>query len=366
VPRWDDVLSLFLELAAIPSPSGREGAVAERVASHLRSLDLAVEGDPAGNLLARIPPSAANGGAPIFLCSHLDTVPPTGRIEPVVEDGVVRNGAGTILGADNKASVAAMLEAARRILEERRPHAGVELLFTVGEETGLEGAKAFDPAALGARLGFVFDYSGRVGDVVAAAPYARKLRFVLKGRAAHSGIAPEEGRSAIYAAARAIAELRLGRIDAETTSNVGLIDGGTAGNVVPEECRVSAEARSRDPAKLADVVQEILDSFAFGAAEAECELETTVDEDYEGYRFRRDDPVFALACAAVERAGFEPRPVEVGGGSDANVFNARGVPCVNIANGMANVHTADEHIAVADLEAIVRVSLELVEAARAA
>ncbi|HEV3407733.1 MAG TPA: M20/M25/M40 family metallo-hydrolase [Gaiellaceae bacterium] len=361
-----DTLSLFLELAAIPSPSGEERAVAERVSGYLGHLGLAVERDDFGNLLARMEPTATDGGVPIFLCSHLDTVPPTGPIEPVVDDGVVRNAAGTILGADNKASVAAMLEVARRLREERRPHAGVELLFTLGEETGLEGAKAFDPSRLDARLGFVFDYSGRIGHVVSAAPYARKMRFVVKGRAAHSGIAPEEGRSAIYAAARAIADLRLGRIDEETTANVGKIEGGTAGNVVPDRCRVSAEARSRDARKLANVVQEILDSFAFGAAASECELETTVNEDYEGYRFRPDDPVFSLACRALERAGFDPRPVEVGGGSDANVFNARGVPCVNIANGMSDVHTPDEHIAVEDLDAIVRVSLELVDLARAA
>jgi tripeptide aminopeptidase len=357
-----DTLSLFLELASIPSPSGEEGPVAERVSGYLRALGLSVEDDDFGNLLARMNATADDGGVPIFLCAHLDTVPPTGP----VEDGVVRNSAGTILGADNKASVAALLEAARRVRDEGRAHAGVELLFTLGEETGLEGAKAFDPSRLEARLGFVFDYSGRVGNLVSAAPYARKLQFILKGRSAHSGIAPEEGRSAIYAAARAIADLRLGRIDEETTTNVGKIQGGTAGNVVPDRCRVSAEARSRDARKLADVVQEILDSFAFAAAAVECELETTVDDDYEGYRFNRDEPVFALAWQALERAGFEPQPVEVGGGSDANVFNARGVPCVNIANGMAEVHTPDEHIAVSDLDAIVRVSLELIDAARSA
>ena len=361
-----DTLPLFLELAAIPSPSGDEQAVAERVTGYLADLGIPVERDEFGNLLARLEPTAPNGGVPIFLCAHLDTVPPTGPIEPIVADGVVRNSAGTILGADNKASVAALLEATRHLREERWPHAGVELLFTLGEETGLEGAKAFDPSRLEARLGFVFDYSGPIDRVVAAAPYARKLQLVLKGRSAHSGIAPEEGRSAIYAAARAIADLRLGRIDEETTTNVGKIQGGTAGNVVPDRCRVSAEARSRDAGKLADVVREILDSFAFAAAAVECELETTVDDDYEGYRFHRDEPVFALARHALERAGFEPQPVEVGGGSDANVFNARGVPCVNIANGMVDVHTPDEHIAVSDLDAIARVSLELVAAARSA
>jgi tripeptide aminopeptidase len=296
----------------------------------------------------------------------MDTVPVSGPIEPVVEDGVVRNGANTILGADDKAAVAVLLEATRVLLAERRPHAGIELLFTVREETGLDGAKAFDHTRLRARMGFVYDYSGPVGDVVSAAPSGRKIDVVFRGRPAHAGINPEEGRSAIYAAAKAVADLRLGRIDDETTANVGRIEGGTARNVVPEICTVAAEARSRDEKKLADLVAEMLDSFAFAAGVAECEVETNVEESYRAYRLRPDEPVFALALTALERAGFTPRPVEVGGGADANVFNARGLACVNLANGMAHVHTAEEEIAVADLDAMLRVTLELVEVARGA
>jgi tripeptide aminopeptidase len=359
-----DALALFLELAAIPSPSGTEGPVSERVRAYLHDLGLDSEEDDAGNLLARLRPGEEAGGLPIFLCAHMDTVPPEGPIEPVLEDGVVRNAAGTILGADNKASVAVMLAAARLLLAERRPHAGVELLFTVREETGLEGAKAFDPARLSARAGFVYDYSGPVGDVVVAAPSSQVFDVVFTGRPAHSGINPEEGRSAIVAAARAIADLRLGRIDDETTANVGTISGGTAGNVVPEHCRVRAEARSRDERKLADLVQEMVDCFTFAAAVAECEVETKIEEKYRGYRLRPDDPALALARIALERSGREPRTVEVGGAADANVFNERRLPCVNLANGMRNVHTAAEEIAVDDLEAMLGVTLELVEAAR--
>jgi tripeptide aminopeptidase len=361
-----EVLDLFLELAAIPSPSGEEHAVAERVTAYLRDLALEPESDDAGNVLARIAAKDANGGAPIFLCAHMDTVPVSGPIEPVVENGVVRNGANTILGADNKAAVAVLLQAARTLLSEQRPHAGIELLFTVREETGLEGAKAFDHARLGARSGFVYDYSGHVGDVVLAAPSARQIDVAFRGRPAHAGIAPEEGRSAIFATAKAIADLRLGRIDEETTANVGRIEGGTARNVVPEFCTVAAEVRSRDEKKLAELVAEMLDAFTFAAGVAECEVAMNVDESYRGYRLRPDDPPVRLAYAALERAGFSPRPVDVGGGADANVFNARGLPCVNLANGMAHVHTAEEEIAVADLDGMLRVTLELVEAARGA
>jgi tripeptide aminopeptidase len=366
--RWaNGVLDLFLELAAIPSPSGEEDAVAAVVARYLADLGIASEADEAGNLLARLDPPEEDGDASIFLCAHMDTVPPVGAVEPVVgEDGLVRNGAGTILGADNKATVAVLLEAARLLLSEGRPHRGVELLFTVKEEVGLEGAKAFDHTRLRSKLGFVYDCSGPVGGVVRSAPYGKTIDVVFKGRCAHAGLSPEDGRSAIAAAGRAIADLRLGRIDEETTANVGLIQGGTGRNIVPDRCELAAEARSHDEAKLADLVQEMLDAFSFAAAVAECEVETRISETYAGYRFRPDEPVFALATEAIRRAGLDPRPLDVGGGADANVFNARGVPCVNLACGMMQVHTPAEHIAVADLDAMLNVTLELVEAARGA
>lgn len=361
-----DVLPLFLELAAIPSPSGNEAAVAARVSGYLRDLGIEAESDDAGNLLARLPSTDGEAGRPIFLCAHLDTVPPLGPIAPVVEDGVVTNSADTILGADDKAAVAVLLEAARFVLAEGRPHAGIELLFTTREETGLEGAQDFDVGRLRANVGFVYDYSGPVGQVVVAAPSGRTMDVLFTGRPAHAGINPEDGRSAIAAAARAISDLRLGRVDGETTANVGTIEGGSAGNVVPDRCRLGAEARSRSEAKLADLVQEMLDCFAFAAAVSECEVETTVEDKYRGYRLDADDPALVLARAALERAGFVPREVEVGGGADVNVFVERGLHCANLANGMANVHTAEEEIAVADLEAMVAVTLELVDAARGA
>ncbi len=372
-PSWaPDVVALFTELAAIPSPPGSERAVADRVAAYLQDLGLAVSEDDAGarigasagNLLARLEPSSANGGTPIFLCAHLDTVQPTGPLEPVVEDGIVRNAGGTILGADNKAAVAAMLEAVRLILSENRPHAGIELLFTPKEEVGLQGAKAFDAERLEAGVGFVFDHAAPIGEVMLGAPHARALDATMRGRAAHAGIAPEEGRSAIAAAARAITDFRLGRLDDETTANVGLIEGGTAKNIVPERCTFNIDVRSHDERKLADLVQEMLETITFAAALEQCEAETTVDESYRGYRLGRGDLPVRLACAALEREGFQPRLALGGGGADANIFNERGRPCVNLANGMSAIHTPDEHIAVADLERMVDVTLALVDVAR--
>jgi tripeptide aminopeptidase len=367
------VLTLFTDLAGIPSPPGEERAVADRVLAELGRLGIDAREDDAGprigstmgNIVARLPASGGDGVAtPIFLCAHLDTVPATAPIEPVVEDDVVRNANPTILGADNKAAVAVMLEAARRVVEERRPHAGLELVFTPKEETGLEGAKALDLDALDAPLGFVFDHAGPIGEVVSAAPSSTSVDAVFRGRAAHAGMHPEEGRSAIYAAARAVADLRLGRLDAETTANVGTVSGGTARNIVPDRCVVEAEARSHDDRKLADVVQEMAETFAFAAALAECEVDVELEEKYRAYRFAAEDPPLRLAFAALASAGFEPRAIPAGGGADANVFNAKGRPCANLANGMARIHSADEHIAVADLEAMVEVTLAILEAAR--
>ena len=254
-----ELLPFFTDLCAIASPPGQERAVADRVLAYLRGLGLeadedgaaALVGSTAGNLYCRLPGNGA-AGTPIFLCAHLDTVPPEGPIEPVVEDGVVRNAAGTILGADDKAAVAVMLEAARRIVEGGLPHAGVELLFTPKEEVGLLGAAAFDHTRLAARTGYVYDQASPVGEVILGAPYQRSLHVTFRGRAAHAGMVPEEGRSAIAAAARAISDLRLGRLDEETSANVGRIDGGTATTSSPSAARsrpgpLARRAQARRP-----------------------------------------------------------------------------------------------------------------------
>jgi tripeptide aminopeptidase len=365
-----EALSLFLELAGIASPSGEERAVADVVLRYLGGLGLDADEDgsgPAigssmGNIYVDLEPTVS--GTALFFCAHLDTVPPSGPLEPVVDGGVVRNAGGTILGADNKSAVAVMLDATRRVLAESRPHAGIELLFTPKEEVGLLGAAAFDHSRLQAQVGYVYDQAAPIGDVILGAPYAHSMEVRFHGRAAHSGMYPEEGRSAIAAAARAIADLRLGRIDEETTANVGTIHGGTAGNIIPEWCAFLAEARSHDERKLADVVQEMLDAIGFAAGLEDCEVETEVHKNYAGYRFKRDDEVVRLAHTALERSGFTPSYGLSGGAADANVFNERGLQCLNLANGMQDIHTPDERIAVDDLDAMVEVTLALLDAAR--
>ena len=359
-----EVVDLFLELAAIPSPPGEERAVSEVVQRYLRDLGLDCDEDGFGNVYTRIEPTVA--GTPLFFCAHLDTVPPDGKLEPVLEDGVIRNAGGTILGADNKSAVVQMLEGARRILAENRPHAGIELLFTMQEEIGLLGAAAFDHTRFHAQLGYVYDQAAPIGEIILGAPWAQGLEVTFHGRASHSGMFPEEGRSAIQAAAKAIADLRLGRVDDESTANVGVISGGTAGNIVPELCTFLAEARCHDERKLNDLVQEMLDAFTFAATEGECEVSTTLKKTYRGYRFTRSDDVVRLAAASLERCGRTVSYALSGGAADANSFNERGLRCVNLANGMTDIHTSNERISVDDLEGMVDVTLTLVENARAA
>ena len=259
-----------------------------------------------------------------------------------------------------------MLEGARRVLAEGRPHAGIELLFTMQEEIGLLGAAAFDHTRLHAQLGYVYDQAAPIGEIILGAPWAQGIEVTFHGRASHSGMFPEEGRSAIQAAARAIADLRLGRVDDETTANVGVISGGTAGNIVPEWCTFLAEARCHDERKLNDVVQEMLDAFTFAATSTDCEVSTALKKTYRGYRFTKSDDVVRLAADALERTGHTVSYAFSGGAADANSFNERGLRCVNLANGMTDIHTPNEHIAVADLDGMVEVTLALVEIARAA
>jgi tripeptide aminopeptidase len=368
--EYTDAVAFFLELAAIPSPSGEERAVADAVLGYLRGLGLEPDeddtgpriGSTMGNIYVRLEAQAP--GTPLFFCAHLDTVPPSAALEPVIEDGFVRNAAGTILGADNKAAVVAMLEGVRRVLAENRPHAGIELLMTSKEEVGLIGADAFDDERLDARVGYVYDQAAAIGEIILGAPWAAALDVTFHGRAAHAGMFPEEGRSAIHAAAKAIADLRVGRIDEETTANVGVITGGAAVNIVPEWCTFRAEARSHDEQKLGELVQEMLDACSFAATAGECEVETELRRTYDGYRFKRDEDVVLLAARALERCGYEPTYALSGGAADANVFNGRGRRCVNLANGMTDIHTPDERIAVADIDAMVDVTLALIEEAR--
>lgn len=358
----------FAELCRIESPSRRERRCSDRVSADLRGIGLEVEEDDAGpkvgsdsgNLLARIPGAGAES---ILFCAHLDTVPPLAAIEPVLVDGGWENANDGILGADNKAAVAVVLELARRLAAAPAPPVGIELLFTVCEEISLLGAKEFDVSRLHSGFGYVFDHASPIGQIVTSSPTYHRIIADFRGRAAHAGIRPEDGRSAIVAAAKAIAAMRLGRIDAQTTANVGTISGGTAANVVAERCRLEAEARSLDADRVEALVTEIVDHCNDAAGAAECDLDLTVERLFDGYRTKPSAPHTALAERALRACGYEPQPIVTGGGSDANAFEAAGFPCANLANGTERNHEPGERVSVDALEGMLEVAIALVDEA---
>jgi tripeptide aminopeptidase len=359
----------FARLCRIRSPFGREKACADAVRAELEAMRLEVAEDGAagaagaecGNLLARIP-----GRDPdrwVLLCAHVDTVEAVAEVEPVVVDGGWENANEGILGADNKAAVAVLVELARRATVEGSP-VGLELLFTVSEENALAGAKAFDVSSLRSEFGYVYDHATPIGDVIVASPTYFRIGAEFLGAAAHAGIRPEAGRSAILAAAHAIERMPHGRLDAETTTNVAYLSAGipASTNVVPEHCSLLAETRSLDGDRAESVVAAMVDALHDGAAHAECDVDVTVEKLFTGYRLRAGERAVAAAEAALRACGYEPRRIATGGGADANAFVAAGLPCVNLANGTERNHQPDERVAVAALESMLDVTFALLDA----
>jgi tripeptide aminopeptidase len=354
----------FVALCEIESPSGRESAAARFVRGELEGLGLQVEEDDtasetgadSGNLLARIP--GREGARSVLLCAHIDTVPLDDRVKVELVEGVYRNRREAILGADNKAAVAMLLEIARRYSAEP-PAAGLELLFTTSEEIGLRGAQAFDVSRLQAEFGYVFDHASPIGELILAAPTYYRVIGEFLGRAAHSGLRPEAGRNAIVAAAKAVSAMRLGRIDAETTANVGIIAGGTATNVVAERCRLESEFRSLDDARAGEGARELVDALTWAASDTETDVDVTVEEQFRAYRIPPGDSLVKTAEAALVDCGVQPVHTTTGGGSDANAFQAKGFRCLNVANGTEANHTPDERVSAAALEKMLDVALRL-------
>jgi tripeptide aminopeptidase len=361
------LLDDFVRLCEIESPSEHERKVADAVKADLERLGLQVEedetaeetGSDTGNLLARIegPPDSRT----ILLCAHLDTVPLAAPVEVHEENGLLTNKNEAILGADNKAAVATILAAARRLVD-KQPPVGVEILFTTCEEQALAGAKAFDLEKLNAEFGFVFDHASPIGELITASPTYYRLEADFRGQAAHAGIRPEAGHNAIAAAAKAIAAMEIGRLDEQTTANVGQIQGGTAANVVAERCQVVLETRSLDDARAGEVVSSMVDAVTEAASDAECDVETSVERLFRGYKLARTAPVVETAAEALRQTGIEPVYINTGGGSDANALIAADLPVVNLANGTERNHQPDESVTVDALEQMLDVTLAIVAA----
>jgi tripeptide aminopeptidase len=369
----------FAELCRIESPSGRERACAERVIAELRALGVKVHEDDAasvvgsdcGNLLAFVSADWPGGseenarqGRSLMLCAHLDTVPLAAPVAPVLLKGGWENANDGILGADNKAAVAVMLALARHVRREGAP-VDLELLFTVGEEQALAGARAFDASRLNSDFGFVFDHASPIGEVIVDSPTHFRIEASFHGAAAHAGIRPEDGRSAILAAARAIASMQLGRLDPGTTVNVGTISGGTAMNVVAENCTLVAEARALDDQRAEAVVAEIVDRLheAANLPDCDCDVDISVQRTFSGYSLPVTSRPVRVAEQALRTCGHEPVRIASGGGSDANALIAQGFATVNIANGTERAHEPGERVSATALEEMLDVAIALLDEA---
>ncbi|MBI5232664.1 MAG: M20/M25/M40 family metallo-hydrolase [Coriobacteriales bacterium] len=353
------LVKLFTELVRIDSPSLSEGDVAQAVARELEAAgctvrfddSMAQTGSDIGNLIAELPGTV---DATLLLSAHLDTVEPGRGIEPVERDGVIYSAGETVLGADDKAGLAAAIESIRRIAESGAKRPTIRCVFTVGEELGLKGAKALDPDDGRADLCLVLDADGRPGGIVIAAPTHYTFVAEFYGRAAHAGVSPERGVSAIEMAADAVSAMELGRLDETTTANVGSVHGGSATNVVTAEVRLTGECRSLDRERV-EQVKERMDSVMRKAADDRCGT-VTIDWtlEYVGFVYSDDDPALALLKDAAQAAGLEPHTFRTGGGSDANIFAATGTPTFALGCGMQNVHSHEEHVAIDDLESMTR------------
>lgn len=361
------LLETFLRLLRIPSLSGREGAVAHLVAASLGELGLTVErdqahlqfGGEAGNVIARLP----GPGPPILVCAHLDTVGPGDHISPRVSASRITSDGTTILGADDKAAVAGILEAVRVVLEQSLPHAALELVFTVAEEVGLKGAKALDLGRLRSRLAYVADSEGRVGTMINRAPGQDSIKAVLTGKAAHAGVAPEKGVNAIKMAGQALAAMRLGRLDEETTANIGLIRGGLATNIVPDRVELEGEARSHRDDKREAQVQHMVECLHEAAAQMGGKVEVEITPMYRSFHIPETHPVVRLGRLAMRQVGLRPRLQATGGGSDANVFNEHGMAAVLLGVGYRDCHTKREYIPLAQLHKFAQLMVALLTAA---
>ncbi len=351
----DRLLDTFLELCAIDAEPTRERAMADRLTVLLGELGFTVREDDAGarlggnagNLYATLP-GAGPGETLLFSC-HMDRVTPGTGVKPQrVGEYLVSDGS-TVLGADDAAGLAALLEGVRTVREQGLPHPALEVVLSVAEELSLLGIEQFDMSRLVSRCGFVLDAGGPVGEIVVRAPEQVRLSAVIHGRAAHAGIAPEEGVSAIQIAALAIARMQLLRIDEETTANIGSIRADGPTNIVPERCELSAEVRSLDPARLACQVAAMQQALEEAASAAGGQVEITLRSNYRSYRLEPTTAPVHRASAAARRLGLPLRYRSTGGGSDANFLNERGIPTAVLCCGYEKVHTCEERMPVEQL-----------------
>jgi tripeptide aminopeptidase len=361
----------FMELVRIDSETGHEAQISKVLKEKFAARGIRVAeddaaaktGHEAGNLIAELPAAQGMEDKPaIFFTCHMDTVTPGKGIQPrLEEDGYIRSDGTTILGADDKAGIAVLLEAIRVIQERQIPHGPIQFVITVGEEAGLNGARAMDPALLKADFGYALDSNGEIGEIAVAAPTQAKIHMVIYGKSAHAGVNPEDGISAIQVASRAISRMPLGRIDQETTANIGRFVGGGATNIVCDRVDLEAEARSLSKEKLDRQVEAMRSALNAAVEEFGAKADFHSEILYPAFHFDEQAPIVRLAMNAIRKIGCTPRTFKTGGGSDANIFNGMGVPTVNLAVGYEHIHTTREQIAVHNLVKLTELVLQIVQ-----
>lgn len=351
------LIESFMELVKIDSISREEKNLADFLIEKLEDLGLEVIVDQAGekvksnsgNLIARLKGNIKKA-TPIMFSAHMDTVVPGKNINPLLKGEKIVSSGKTILGADDKAAIAALLEALHIIKENNIPCGDIEILFTICEEIGLLGAKNLDVSSLNAQIGFVLDSGGQVGKIIDAAPSQNSLEIIIHGKSAHAGSNPEEGINAIQVAGFALSRMKLGRIDEETTTNIGLISGGKATNIVPDKVTLKGEVRSRNEKKLEKYTEQLKKIIGDTAQEFKAKAEVKVNKEYFCYNLSPGDQAVSIAVKAAKNIGLQPSLGPSGGGSDANVFNKKGFPAVDLAIGMEKVHTLEEYILIKELK----------------
>ena len=366
----DRLVETFLALARQNTPPRQEKAASDIGRAILEDIGFVCDYDEAGekvggtvgNLIAFKKGSVADA-PPIFFSAHFDTVEPTPGLEPIIDGDIIRSDGKTIVGADDKCGLAPIFEAMRLLNEQNIPHGDIQLLLTICEEIGLVGAKHMDPSHIKARYGYVLDAGPPVGSFVYSAPTQDIFEVRISGKPSHAGAQPEDGISAIIVAAKAIARMKLGRIDHETTANVGIINGGNATNIIPESCYLKCEARSRNNAKLDKQRDHMIACFTEEAAAVGATVKVKNENAYQGYELGMDDAVLTLGMAAAEQIGLETLLRVTGGGADANIFNAMGFPTTVLGCGMVNIHRHDEYVRISDMVKSTQLVVSIVQTA---
>lgn len=363
----DRIVKEFMEYVQIDSLTRQEGNFAKFIKGELEELGLEVTVDNAGekvgsdanNIIATL--KGDKDVEPIMFCCHMDTVTPGEGIKPVIKDEVIYSDGTTILGGDNKAGIAAIIEAIRVIKKENVSHGDIEVVFTIAEEGGLNGSKNLDYSKIKSTTAFILDSSGDPGQIIVRGPAQDKINVKIKGAPAHAGLCPEEGVSAIQVASSAINRMNLLRIDEDTTANIGVINGGKATNIVCPEVEIKAEARSLSDEKLDKQTAHMIECFEKAAEEFKAEVEIEASRAYGAFFIDENDKIVETVKKACDNIGLKAYTDSTGGGSDTNILNVNGIKAINLGIGEKKAHTLEEHLPIKDLVNTAKLVLEIIK-----